>query len=541
MTHMMRFGALLFALAQNPNHSLAPAPEECGVNSLSPAASTSVPWFGNNEFLDAYREEKLTEDKAEKEKVQRLKEEYGAAGLGDDFSTASLCTPTRYLVPVRVVVYRDNNGNGGITPNQVNQLLADANSRYRAAGASMQFFLVRDPVYKNNTYYQSGLQSDSAAVEMFLAETNPNHITIHVIEATTGGYDHLGMGILPQAPVIGGLRSLWVKTGSPPNLNAANVGATLSHELGHVLGLYHTHEPGRAMWVSDNASSSGCYQESVSRVKRNYWYHGCTSTDNQLKCSENGDYLCDTEADPNMNFMNVDQGSCTAAVRTEQESKYQRDDWGETWRPSVRNIMGYNNRGCRNLLSQGQRTIAWYYAERYRPMMPVLSGSAGPLCGGSEYTYGIPAIHGATYQWSVNGNLTITSGQGTPTARVSPSVTTAAYGEAAVTVRTPYTEFCLAKSMPVGPPPVANIQGPQVAYPNSSADFYVSSPSTGAFYDWQVSHGLSYYPYGSGVSVSTRDTSFTVSVTPSNTCGSSSTSSKNVYLEQCPGQCPEPW
>ena len=66
------------------------------------------------------------------------------------------------------------------------------------------------------------------------------------------------------------------------------------HEIGHTLGLLHTHESRSGSW---NGEAGNCYQESVSRTRTQGF--GCFGTLGKKKCEANGDYLCDTDAAPN--------------------------------------------------------------------------------------------------------------------------------------------------------------------------------------------------------------------------------------------------
>ncbi len=83
---------------------------------------------------------------------------------------------------------------------------------------------------------------------------------------------------------------------------------SMAHELGHYLGLFHTHQfTGGNTW---------CLREPVTR--------GATGDPACLvfpvnfswlpikpRCSYTGDFLCDTEADPNMSEHNYDAVNCS--------------------------------------------------------------------------------------------------------------------------------------------------------------------------------------------------------------------------------------
>lgn len=74
---------------------------------------------------------------------------------------------------------------------------------------------------------------------------------------------------------------------------------TLAHELGHTLGLSHTHAKGKYS-SKDNAECNNCNQESVNK-NRNQEAYCWFKFSAGKKCDRNADGLCDTDADPNWN------------------------------------------------------------------------------------------------------------------------------------------------------------------------------------------------------------------------------------------------
>src|SRR5690606_6179088 len=115
----------------------------------------------------------------------------------------------------------------------------------------------------------------------------------------------------------------------------------MAHEIGHALELYHTHQ-GRQKG-KNNGQCGDCYQESVSRTKTQGV--GCLFTMGKKKCKVNGDLLCDTEADPYINY-NVN-GSCMYTGGG-------TDNWGDAWIPNGNNIMAYTSSSCMNYFSPMQ-------------------------------------------------------------------------------------------------------------------------------------------------------------------------------------------
>lgn len=108
--------------------------------------------------------------------------------------------------------------------------------------------------------------------------------------------------------------------------------STLSHEIGHYLGLKHLHRGWKYKW----------FQEPVSRTKKTIF--------GKKMCKKKGDKLCDTPAEPNL------------TKYTDKNCNYTgwnvKDKYGEAYEPGTHNIMSYtNNRECRNKFTKGQIAI----------------------------------------------------------------------------------------------------------------------------------------------------------------------------------------
>ena len=121
------------------------------------------------------------------------------------------------------------------------------------------------------------------------------------------------------------------------------------HEIGHTLGLLHTFSNGRGAG-SDNGDAGNCYQESVSRDRKQGF--GCFGTVGIKKCSINGDGLCDTEAGYNLPFSQIDETNCTYSGSKE-------DNWGDKFTPPINNFMSYTFGFCANEFTTQQRTVMY--------------------------------------------------------------------------------------------------------------------------------------------------------------------------------------
>ncbi len=102
------------------------------------------------------------------------------------------------------------------------------------------------------------------------------------------------------------------------NLNNSSTGqfpSTLAHEVGHALNLDHTHHGYNGCGNQNNGGCWKCKQESVSRSKTQGLF--CHDI-GKKKCAVNGDRLCDTAGEDNLN----DQwnGVCALMVGSYMES-----------------------------------------------------------------------------------------------------------------------------------------------------------------------------------------------------------------------------
>ncbi|HET6993282.1 MAG TPA: M43 family zinc metalloprotease, partial [Bacteroidia bacterium] len=91
----------------------------------------------------------------------------------------------------------------------------------------------------------------------------------------------------------------------------------LAHELGHVLGLYHTHE---TMFGAELVNGSNC--------------------------ASAGDFICDTPADPNLSLTGMLSGCTYIGTVTDANS--------QAYSPMVNNIMSYAPWSCSNMFTTGQ-------------------------------------------------------------------------------------------------------------------------------------------------------------------------------------------
>ena len=114
---------------------------------------------------------------------------------------------------------------------------------------------------------------------------------------------------------------------------------TFVHEIGHWLGLNHTH----------NWASTPCLQEQVTRGTINSF---CPPFINFTQCEFRGDALCDTAADPDLADYKGGPNlpGCTWVVGP-------HDARGDQFRPDPKNYMSYAYSECKSIFTWQQRAV----------------------------------------------------------------------------------------------------------------------------------------------------------------------------------------
>jgi len=174
-------------------------------------------------------------------------------------SSNSICINVYYHI------VRENNGNGGLNSNQLDNITNTLNAAYNEHNLyinSLGFDYIN-----NSTYYNINDTGNSTTEFDALVQINnlPNAINIYIVNDAIS-YAGKANGILSQALVI--------------ERNYANTQVT-SHEVGHCLDLWHTFH--------------GSIAEPPSSLDPN----ACPELINGNNCSSCGDYVCDTPADAN--------------------------------------------------------------------------------------------------------------------------------------------------------------------------------------------------------------------------------------------------
>lgn len=197
-------------------------------------------------------------------------------------------------LPIRIHIIRQSNGSGGISYNNLPNQISISNSQYSGANFSL-FECASFENIDNSSLYSFDYGVDDALLSSY---NTPNVINIYYTNTIITPQGSVGgIGLFPWYPNPQD-HYIIIAAGNHQD------GTSLSHELGHFLGIYHTHEI--AMGV-----------EYV----------------NGSNCSVAGDLICDTPADPNLQFCTNSSCQYTCPNLT--------DPLGDFYSPLTDNIMSY--------------------------------------------------------------------------------------------------------------------------------------------------------------------------------------------------------
>ncbi len=184
-----------------------------------------------------------------------------------DFLEASLDqAEVNYNFPVYFHVITDEFGNGTVSDEDIKAQIQALNTGYAQSGMNFELKGITKSV--NNAWFTSSPQESDIQMEMKKSLRVGGPETLNVYTTLLGGGNILGYASFPSdyttEPIRDGVVVLY---SSLPNgkLKNYNLGATLVHEVGHWMGLYHTFQggcSGSGDFVADTPAqatpTSGC-------------------------------------------------------------------------------------------------------------------------------------------------------------------------------------------------------------------------------------------------------------------------------------------
>jgi hypothetical protein len=275
--------------------------------------------------------------------------------LMDDFSkmrnmglTEIQAMPVIREVAISAHIIRRSDGSGGIPEQDIADAIAIANTYFTSS--YLEFFLFTTTYIDNDDYYDF-VSSDEAM--MGSDNDIPNTINIYFANSVGNGAGAFYCG---YAYFPGGPDRILMDNECTPN------GTVLTHELGHYFTLYHTHGKINGVLTDEFVNGSNC--------------------------ATAGDELCDTPADPQLSYNNVN-ASCIYTGNT-------TDANGDTFVPDPTNVMSYSRDECRSALSNEQFARMDDAYDAFRSYLLVsnefsISTNVSPLAWGSVTGDGIYA------------------------------------------------------------------------------------------------------------------------------------------------------
>ena len=419
-----------------------------------------------------------------------------------------------YLLRVYFHIVRKSSGTGGVSTSNVASAYSRLNSDFNGHGIYFIWDGITDPIDDDTYYYNYSLDTC-----IFNEKNHVNGIDIYLYPASIF-FNSLGkvrgVGMSSECLVAG------IDDGTI-NGNPACITNVISHEMGHVLNLWHTHH---------GTDPEGNFTDP------DYDVNQCAELVNGSNSSSCGDCIEDTPADPNL-YGKVNSNCVYIGTGTDENN--------QAYNPDVDLIMSNAPIPCRTRFStkQGERMRDAIENLSYliQTQCP-LSGSS-IVCGTGTYTIqNLPT--GTSVQWSTsNSNLSIISGQGTSSATFQKNANGACVITAQVNIGGTST-MNLTKNVWVGTPTAPSISGwpnTNLFLANSQYMLYanVDSQAQVSEYQWDVVRGATITSGGntdSPIFTMNSSGSVRIGVRARNACGWGPYTYKNGGITNDNGQTP---
>jgi hypothetical protein len=314
---MLKFTFITFLLLLGLTFSLVAQQDTlpiCGTVEKTDLEMESLPWFGNNDFLDEFRSTYAAAQLINRGNIAQDRD-----GVCPDLEKM-------YLVPIRFWIYKEDD-NDNLFPNEVElqETMDRLNFTFQSNGLNIRFFMLC-PQYITDSDAANASDWETFLLAFSPATIDPNAINVHIVKEYPGGvYNSFSDVIVIPREVA----------------KFPTSASTLPHEVGHYFGLEHTHR---------SSDKGVCGQECVSRTRTFNFWNFCLKTGKI--CEKNGDALCDTPADPNLSKPGM-LINCSYMGTG-------KDWYDESYSPDTSNIMSYSRKTCRTRFSTSQINVMAY-------------------------------------------------------------------------------------------------------------------------------------------------------------------------------------
>ena len=282
-------------------------------------------------------------------------------------------------IPVKIHIVTNDDGSGGINISAVLEELSEVNSYFQ--NSFVEFYVCDDVNYINSSSlydFDSDTQQD-----LLFSNHQSDILNIYFVgDISFGAGGACGYTYLP-----GNTDQYYDVIVMDNDCTTSTSGTTLTHEFGHHLNLIHTHGPQNGFLTSELVSGTNC--------------------------SFAGDLLCDTPADPELGYSNVNNINCLYSVSGTPPT----DAQGNLFDPDTSNIMSYAPQECTNTLTDEQyaRMYAGYHAYKSYYACPSLNVNFSSEniiidCGEQlQVNFIDNSVNSVSWEWDVNGDDIIDS------------------------------------------------------------------------------------------------------------------------------------
>ena len=277
-------------------------------------------------------------------------------------------------IPVKVHIITNDDGSGGIDISDVISELNEVNTYFE--NSFVEFYVCDEVNYINSSSlydFDSDTQQD-----LLFSNHQENILNVYFVnDISFGSGGACGYTYLP-----GNTNQYYDAVVMDNDCTTSQSGTTLTHEMGHHLNLIHTHGPQNGTLTDELVSGTNC--------------------------SVAGDLLCDTPADPQLGYSNVNDVNCLYSVAGTPPT----DAQGNLFDPDTSNIMSYAPQECTNTITDQQyaRMYASYHAFKNYYACPSLNVSfiseqTAIDCGEQLLVdFSDNSTNSSAWEWDVNGD-----------------------------------------------------------------------------------------------------------------------------------------
>lgn len=218
-----------------------------------------------------------------------------------------ISTRNEYILPIKLHIITDNQGLYQADVDNIVREIELSSNYFESANIGLE--LCEIGYIQNSDLFNFDYSDGHSLISLY---NKPDVINIYIVQTFTNqsGNSLCGRAFYPWSEI-----DLIIV-----NHNCATNSSTIAHEIGHYLGLYHTHRT----------------------------FNGRELV-NQSNCETAGDFLCDTPADPKLSSSNINSSCEYFGTET--------DDNEQAFMPNPESIMSYSHKWCRNTFTNQQGVI----------------------------------------------------------------------------------------------------------------------------------------------------------------------------------------